>query len=265
MKIDYHVHTGRTIDAEGSVEDYCRAAIEKGVTEICFTNHQEWASVEDGSYDYALTEEEWKGVILEIEQARKKFPMTIKFGVEVGYYPDRVQELKQFINSYPFDYVLGSVHYVEGEHITGESSSVRPEEEAKAIYQSYFRILKEAIESRLFDCIGHFDLPRKQFSYIDSSYYLGFVSECIGAMVKNRVGFEVNTGGLYRPHKEQYPQKVILARMQEAGVNKVTMGSDCHKPALIAYGFDEVMGLLKEVGFSRICTFRRRAMNHYLI
>lgn len=266
MLIDYHVHTNTSTDAVPGLHDYCKRAVELGFDELCITNHHEWISVVDGKYEYAMTGSEIKQLINEVEVAKKEFPLNIKFGVELGFHEMYEKEILDFSKKHPFDYIIGSVHVVNGEMIAGEEPLVdMPIEIVNKRYAEYFRLLKRAIELGFCDCVGHFELPRKEMPQLEFADYKKLVKPCIDAMKRNNVGFELNTGGWRRYQNDAYPRKEILDMFYKAGIKKITVGSDCHKVDEFGYRVSEGLRVLKEAGFENICTFSKREPSFWKI
>ncbi len=267
MLIDYHVHTNYTVDAEGTVDEYCKAAVKNGFSEICFTNHMEWSCVADGTYGFALRDESWRQHIDEIESARQRYPeLRIKLGVELGYFEQWRKDIVSFPKKYPFDYVLGSLHWVNGRllsAVAGEKRE-RPADYA-VIYREYFRELDRMINIGNFDCIGHFDIVKKNMPGVDLSEYIDEVLVCIKSMKNHDIGFELNTMGWDYPCKEPFPSPGVLGLLHDAGIRKVTIGSDTHHPQMQGFRIKEGISLLKDAGFDKICTFlKRKARYHNL-
>lgn len=259
MLIDYHIHTNTSEDASLTVFECCSLAAKKGFRELCITNHHELLSVDAGTYEYALKDKEIYELFEQAREAEKRFGISVKIGVELGYYEDREKELKEFINKFPFDYIVGGIHFINGSPIATEKVVLDADKEyVKEKYKEYFRLLEKAIEASLFDCVAHFELPRKETPNLDFVEYKGMVTECIKAMKKNNIGFELNTGGWRRYHNEAYPRKEILEMLKEAGIKKVTIGSDCHCLEEFGFGVERGIELLRNQGFNNLCTFQKR-------
>ncbi len=259
MLIDYHIHTNTSLDAIPTVAETCEKAASIGLKEICITNHHELGSVWSGTYNYALSEYKMKKLILEIEECRNKFDLQIRLGAEIGYYEGYEKELISFISKYPFDYIIGGIHFVEGTLIVSETPLLDADEDfAKTRYIKYFKLLKKAINSGFFDCVAHFDLPKKELPFLKFSEYKKEVSECINAMKSKNIGFELNTSGWRRYHKEQYPGNEVLRLLKKAGIKKITIGSDSHNIDELGNDIDRGISVLKENGFKQICTFNKR-------
>jgi len=253
--IDYHLHTNMTVDSNMTAVELAKKAKEIGLHEICITNHQDWADVASKKYHYASTEEDWDRFLGELKDARQILP--IKFGLELGYWSEHIDSINRFAQSRDFDFILGSIHIMRGKIISAE----KPHEDIENVpgwYKSYFKRLKEMIENMNFDCIGHFDIVKKSAPFLDFKHYKTEVLQCINAMRKKGVGFELNTMGWNHDCNDCYPSPEILKMLYDAGITKVTIGSDSHEPRLIGTHFERGIKLLKEIGYRKICTFDKR-------
>ena len=74
---------------------------------------------------------------------------------------------------------------------------------------------------------------------------------------KKDLTMEINTGGLRKDVKEQYPSKEIILRMYEYDI-PIVLGSDAHSPDAIAWEFKEVIKMLKKIGYSQLAHFHQR-------
>jgi len=257
MKIDYHLHTKHSIDGHGDVRDYCLSAIKKGFGEICITNHQEWTSVADGQYSFALTDQQWEYVIRDVESARIEFPnLRIKFGVELGWYPKYKKEILAFSKKYPFDFILGCVHRVSGIWVPQITSPLRTDE--IEFYKKYYERLQEMVSQGFCNCVGHLDIVTKSSKILPFEGYRNSVIDCIEEMKKQNIGFELNSRGWAYPNAQAYPSPEILKLLNEAGIRQVTIGSDSHKPDGLGFEYEKSVQLLKKAGFVKICTYDRQ-------
>ena len=256
--INYHMHINYSIDATATLGDYCKRAAELNFKEICITNHQEWVSVADGTYDFALTEDKWKKVADEIKKARIAEPhLKIKLGVELGYFPEYKNEIAQFVRRWLFDYVVGSIHFVNGILIADERHQINPKNHIQW-YRDYFTVLKEMVRSMDFDCIAHFDIVKKTSPKVGFLEYKDIIEDIIMLMKEKNIGLELNTMGWGYKCKEQFPCIEILQLMHDRGIKKVTIGSDSHRVEDFDYKLKEGLDLLRKIGFKEICTFTQR-------
>lgn len=254
MLTDYHVHTNTSEDAKATVWGHCVKAAELGISEFCITNHHEAPGVHGG--DYSLDEHKIKNLRKEIAEAKQYYNLRIKLGVEIGYYEHLHEELEAFIEKHNFDFVLGSVHVANNDIISAEEMFSLSD--VIKSYREYFRLLKKAIESGYVDCVGHIDLPRKYMGQLDCEEYITMVADCLKSMKKNNVGFEINTSAWRKGYNGPYPSEEILKMLKEAGIKKVTIGSDSHDSSTLGYGFAKAKGILKKHGFEHFCTFSAR-------
>ena len=258
MIVDYHMHLrdereGVAHDAH-SVEPFVEAAHDAGVDEIGFTEHAYYFTqlrtlwsvpyqVERCVYDL----DAYVGAVL---QARER-GLPVKLGLELDYVPGREDETRALLAPYPWDYLLGSVHFVDGLGIDGAprlADAVGVEE----MWRRYFEMLTRAAGSGLFDSLSHPDLAkvfgdRLEYDYTDIS----------DAIAESGVAVEVSTAGLRKPVGELYPHPDFLGACRERGV-PVTTGSDAHVPSLVGRDFDRARELLRSAGYETITVFDRR-------
>ncbi|MFO7711151.1 MAG: histidinol-phosphatase [Candidatus Woesearchaeota archaeon] len=252
---DYHIHTNYTFDAQSTVDEYCQKACQLGIDELCFTNHQE----DHPSLKLALTDEEWERHFQEVENAREKYPgLDLRVGVELGYYPGDEEKLRRFTEKFPFDYVLGSVHSVNGDMIAAPCINDVSLDVAIGISVEYFDLVKKAISSGIFDAIGHIDLVKRQIPGLPWEVYKDMLEECGELMKKHDVGFEVNTGGYRQPVGDPYPNSYGLSLFASQGIDKITLGSDAHRKEDLGDGFDEAIGLILSCGYDSVCSYDKR-------
>jgi histidinol-phosphatase (PHP family) len=260
MLINYHIHTGYTVDAEGSVDDFCAKAEKLGYSEICITNHQEFRAVTDKSYNYALKDKDWERCLKEIDGTRLKYPsLKIRKGVELGYEPEFKSKFVEFPNKYDFDYVLASLHAVRGLYRSGKLiEKYKDKRNATEAYKIYYNELADALSIGCFDSVGHFDGLKRHVASTPVSNYIEEVERCIKLIKEKNLCVELNTDGSRVRTGECYPSPEILKIMYKAGIRKVTIGSDCHTPEDFDHGIEKGMKVLKDIGFKEICTFEKR-------
>jgi histidinol-phosphatase (PHP family) len=253
MRVNYHIHSNYSADAVPTIRENCLKASELGFDEICITNHQEWPDMYNGDKRYYLSDSEWKHAIGEIGHCRKEFPgLAIKLGVELGYMEGKEGEILRFLEKYPFDYVLGSVHCINGRFISEYRDGIH------SMYRNYYSLLKKMLSAGYCDCVGHFDIVKKFTELQDPSLYIEDVRECISIMKNKGIGFELNAMGWSHRNRECYPSPLILKMLHESGIRKATIGSDCHELSEFDYRIDEGLKILRETGFREICTFTQR-------
>lgn len=252
--IDLHIHTSFSPDAHLPPELACRAAEARDIKIIGFADHAEFLEKDDAYIDLYDS----AGIQAEISKLRKMYKdkLEILFGVEIGYIPGKESQIEEFLDSYPFDYSIGSVHYVDEVLV---SRWTREQELAGKSFMPYFEALLAASESGLFQILGHLDYVRK-YMFSPQRYardeYEGIIDRILDAALKSGLVLEANTSGWRQATEEPYPGEKILKRFAEIG-GSVTIGSDAHKYYEVGYGYRRACELLRRAGFSQIEVLRK--------
>jgi histidinol-phosphatase (PHP family) len=275
MLLDYHVHPDYSIDARGTIQEYCRTALEIGINEICFTTHYDILPNRreiDGYVrrqgDYIPTTDNWLPEYLsEIEAVRITYAgqgLTVKAGLEVDYHPVVEDQLRAILAAHEFDYVLGAVHCLDRYSIAIESDCALyyRGKSALQVCEAYYSLLAAAVDSNLFDTIAHLDLYKKFAApYLGPAIdrtHTGLLEPILAAMAARGTGIEINTKNWYKGLPEPSPSRDLLQLCREQGITVVTIGSDCHRPEDLGKGVSRAMDLARSLGFASITKFTRR-------
>jgi histidinol-phosphatase (PHP family) len=254
--VDYHLHTVRCGHAQGRLEEYAATAVSLGLAEIGFSDHFPMLHMEDPSLSMGM--EELPDYVREVEELRLGFPeLEIRLGIEVDFIPETVERLPALLAAFPFDYIMGSIHFVDG---FGFDDSRNLDgyvgRDLFALWERYFDLLGEAAESGLFDVLAHPDLIKK-FGFRPDVDVRRLYEDCLDRVAATDLAMEVNTGGLRKPVKEIYPDEGFLFLCRERDI-PVTLGSDAHHPSEVAEGFEEALLLLRNVGYEGLVGFKGR-------
>ena len=241
---DYHVHTTFS-DGKNTPEEMVRAAINKGMSEIGFSDHS-YVSFDDGYTIKHGKVDEYKREIARLEE-KYRDKIKILCGIEQDFYSEGYAE--------GFDYVIGSVHYV---NIGGKYLSVDETEEifvngAKnffggdyiAFAEEYFNTVAKLAERRDVDIVGHFDLIAKYNEnnrYFDenNNRYVAAWKKVADKLIAANKTFEINTGAISRGYRtEPYPSAKIREYITSKG-GKFILSSDSHSAEYLCYYFDEI-------------------------
>lgn len=270
--VDYHVHTVHSVDASGTVADYCSRAREIGLREICFTNHCELDPRRDDSFivfDGRREPFSRKGLLRlqeEILAARDRFKgqgLDVKFGIEVGYFTGIEPVLEEISRGAELDFVIGAIHCLD--HICIDSSRECGQyfgaHRVDEYLAEYFSAVAGLVRSRMFDSVAHFDVFKKY----GIGYYgrdvqripRGIVEEVFQMMRKNGTALELNTAGM-RYMQEFYPAPSLMKIARDSGLEIITIGSDSHRPEDLGKDLFPAIELLKSLGFEAVTTYTRR-------
>lgn len=260
MIVDYHMHLRNgneeiALDTR-SVDPYVRAAHAAGVDEIGFTEHgyyfQQLGSLWTVPYMLERCVYDIEPYVEAVMGARGR-GLPVKLGLEVDYVAGREEETRELLASYPWDYLLGSVHFIGELSVDGEEALLVDAVGVEEAWRLYFETLAAAARSGLFDSLSHPDLV-KIFGARAASFDYGPVAR---AIADSGVAVEVSTAGLGKPVRELYPHPEFLAACRARDV-PVTLASDAHSPDVVGRDFDRALALLRAAGYETVTVFEQR-------
>ncbi|MCQ6562736.1 PHP domain-containing protein [Paenibacillus mendelii] len=182
----------------------------------------------------------------------------IALGVEADYFPGGEEELGALLSQYELDFVIGSVHFIDGWGFDNPQTEYKfAGEDLVTLYRNLFDHLLGAIRCGLFDIIAHPD-NLKVFNYRpNEEALLPMYEEVAAAMKEADVATEINTGLAYRyPVKEMCPSPAFLRVIHSHGV-PITLSSDSHFPDDIGTLLDQAADLAAEVGYEEVVYFEK--------
>jgi len=254
---DYHMHTPLCRHAVGEPDDYARHALAVGLSEIGFSDHSPMARDDFDNWRMYLSQlDEY---VEKVRRAQKNFPqLAIRLALEVDYLPGHEDWIRDLAARHPWDYFIGSVHYVSDSWAIDDPQKLSEwkNRDSFEVWQVYFERLTKAAESRLFEIIGHADLPKK-FGHQPPANWTKLYAPFLAAAKKSGTAIELNTAGLRKDCKEIYPHRDILAEAFRQGV-PITFGSDAHAPGEVGMNFTEAVQLASSVGYRECLRFNRR-------
>ncbi len=259
---DYHLHTNYSIDSKVSIEDRVIWAIENGINEICLTDHVE-CGYHGNSYkphDFTTYKKQIKNL-----QELHNDKIKIKFGMELGLNQDAKRSAKELVETYDFDFIIGSTHEVNRVPLYESSTYYTGKDKITAFNEYLEEVLANSLLFDEFDVYGHFDYIYRYSNYNDNKLHYRDHKELIDAIFKNFVergkGIEINLSGVRYGHNSFHPNLEILTAFKKQGGEIVTIGSDTHnlqesRPLII-----QAQDMMKEAGFDYIATFDKRQPN----
>jgi histidinol-phosphatase (PHP family) len=265
--LDYHMHLrGAAEGREGAldhrveaIQPFLETARTAGVDEIGFTEHvyyfRRTRPLWDVPYHAERCVYDLEPYVDAIIEA-KRLGLPVKLGLEVDYVRGREDETRELLADYPWDYLLGSIHYIDG---LGVDAAPRLIDAVgvEAGWRRYFDALAAAAESRLFDSLAHPDLVKIFGARPERALEEELHEQVVEAIAAAGVALEVSTAGLRKPVGELYPDPHLLAVARARGV-PVTLASDAHEPALVGRDFDRALELLRAAGCDTITAFDER-------
>jgi histidinol-phosphatase (PHP family) len=254
--VDYHMHLRAPDEAiehsVEAVERFVERAAERGIDEIGFTEHV---------YYFEQTRPLWsmpyhlERCVYDIEPyvdavvEAKRRGLPVKLGIEVDYEPGLEEETAQALAPYPWDYVLGSIHFLDGLGIDAEPSLV-DSVGAEQAWRRYYEALGQAAQTGLFDSLAHPDLVKFHGPEIEWDW-----DAVAGSL--DGVAIEVSSAGLHKPHGKLYPSPPFLAAAHDRGL-PITLASDAHIPQNVGRDLDRAIDHARGAGYETVTVFERR-------
>lgn len=274
MKVDYHIHNHFSPDSEEDSHKIVRQALEKGIKEICITNHPELhdKSTGKGIFDRREARERFRKIKTDIDEAQKEYPaIRIGFGIELEYVEEWMEDLAKFVQETNFDFILGSVHIVKGINISSHkfADEFYSKNDEDTAYSAYFENLLKLVEWGHLDEVAHFDICKKYgykfYGPFRPEKYKNQIMRILEVMVKKGIGLELNTNCMNDKCHEIFPHPTILRWAVEVGIRNFTLGSDAHKEKHVGQYLNEAIEIARKVGITAISTYLKRKPTPYSI
>ena len=257
LPADYHMHTPLCHHAVGEPTELAAHAVKIGLTEIGFSEHNPMKR--DDFDNWHMYESRLDEYVEKVRKAQRDFPtLSIKLSLEVDYLPGHEEWIRGLAARHPWDYFIGSVHYVSDSWDLDNPTKLSEwkKRDTFEVWSIYFDRLTMAAESGLFEIIGHADLPKK-FCFVPKEDCTKLFTRFLDAARKTDTAIELNTAGLRKECKEIYPAPSILRLAREKNV-AITFGSDAHAPGEVGMDFSKAIQLARDVGYSNCCRFTQR-------
>ena len=246
MLVDYHVHALGHLDREHTLEnliEYMEYAKKNKIKEIGFADHDRYL----GDLDFSL-----------YQKVQSLYPdINIRIGLEIDYFPNKIEEIKCFLSSYNFDYVIGSVHYV-GEWMF---DAAKLQENFKnwdidELYRRYLELVVEGAQTGFFPLIGHLDLL-KIFGHRPTKGLRETYGWALKEISKTGVVLELNTNGWYKPVGELYPEPMLINLLFEHNI-PITLSSDAHQADQVGRDVNKALEIAKKAGYNKIAVLGKK-------
>ena len=259
MKANYHIHSHHSGDSSTPMEEMILEGIKLGFDTMCFTEHQDYDYPNIG-INFLLNTDDYLEEF-QLMKNRYKDQVELLFGVELGLQPHLTSQLQTYVNSYPFDFIIGSSHLVNRQdpyYLTFFEG--RNETDC---YMEYFTSIIENLQSFTdFSVYGHLDYivrygPNKNANYSYEKYRF-VIDNILSILIEKGLGLELNTAGFKYGLGHAHPHSDILKRYRQMGGEIITVGSDAHQPEHLAYDFSLVKEILKNCGFHYYTVFHNR-------
>jgi histidinol-phosphatase (PHP family) len=176
----------------------------------------------------------------------------------VDYLPGHELWIRELAARHPWDYFIGSVHYVSDSWDIDNPAKLSEwkQRDTFEVWSLYFERLAMAAASGLFEIIGHADLPKK-FGHRPTQDCAPLYEKFLTTVKQHDCAIELNTAGLRKDCREIYPSRALLELAFRMGV-PITFGSDAHAPEEVGMNFAEAVQLAQATGYRECCRFAGR-------
>lgn len=255
--VDYHMHTHLCGHAEGLPEDYVKHAISLGLAEIGFSDHAPLFSHRDPTITMDFKDLPLYQSMIEGVKRRYQKEISIKIGIETDFLPDYQEQTRALMQEYLYDYVIGSVHFLQGWGFDNPTELKEwQHHDIDLVYELFYEHLRMSAQSKIFDIIGHADLVKK-FGHRPKSNLRDEIVKTAEVFHETGIVIEINTAGLRKPVKEIYPSLEVLSIYCQHKV-PITFGSDAHRADEVGKDFDQAFLLAKAAGYKEYVSFKQR-------
>jgi histidinol-phosphatase (PHP family) len=266
IQCDYHMHTPLCQHAAGPMEAYVERAIELGLREVGFSDHNPLPNGFGANVRMKESELEYYVQRVTDLQFQYRGKIDVMLGLELDYIEGLEDYLARQIAAYPWDYILGSVHYLDRECRVGSWSKNYPGG-IDEHYTRYFALVRQLAQSGLCDIIAHLDVVKRN-AQVPTPRGLDQVTATLQTIAQAGLAVEINTSGYRHSELVDGPQPYpALPFVREALALDIplTVNSDAHAPEQVGTKFGEIEGFLKKSGCQHLARFNRRQRELYAL
>ncbi len=257
MLTSYHVHSNFS-DGTSTISEIVEAASSQGLDEVGISDHYV-LTPDNSQLSWSMDLGSLDSYVSAIDEARSQTKgIVVKTGIEADYFPETVEELKKRLAQYDFDYIIGSVHVINGFPIDEHAKFWKDlsDDEINDIVRKYWIHIREMASSRVFDFAAHLDLYKK-FGYRPTGDFSREISEALDALSEANMPVEINTSGWHKEINEAYPSLAILIECKKRDI-PVLINADAHDPSHLTRDYTRAYALMHEAGYEKTTVYTRR-------
>jgi histidinol-phosphatase (PHP family) len=257
MAATYHNHTSWS-DGKCSVAAMVAEAHRLGIDELGISDHLVLHPSGKVPEDWSMLPEQVSAYVAELQAQRADDRPAIRIGLEVDWFPERGDAIADLLSTHQLDFVIGSVHEVDGFEIDYKATAWRQldDDGQNRVHRLYWEQIRSMAESRLFDIVGHLDLTKK-FGFRPTVDLREEMTAALDAIAAADLAVELSTAGWYFPCQEPYPCSALLEQCRQRQI-PVMPASDAHVPQHLIRDFDRAAELLLAAGYTQVARFAER-------
>jgi histidinol-phosphatase (PHP family) len=245
----YHVHS-QWSDGTETIAEVIAGAARQPLLEIGISDHLVMPPNRE-PVPWSIPPHRFEDYLAEIVEAGSGSRIPVRVGVEVDFFPEQMGTILDMLTNRPIDYLIGSVHFVDGFPVDESAAhweALHPAD-VDNIWRGYWRRVEEMARTHVFHLAGHLDLPKK-FAFQPSQSLDSELCPALDAIRAAGMTIELNTSGWDKPCREAYPSEDILTKAIARGI-PIMISADAHRSADLTNHFARAAELLNRLGASR--------------
>lgn len=252
---DSHIHTKFSTDSRANIEDVIEQGDKLGLG-LIITEHMDLTML--GQDKFVFNPSDY------FNEYTKYRNEKMLLGVELGMDLNFINEGKQIIEQTPFDFVLGSVHFIDGLDFYTNKSLFNSRSKKEA-YEKYLECCLSCVRNfDFFDSLAHIDYISRCSIYEDKELYYDDFREIIDELFKVLISagkvIEINGRRLGDKYAVENLKK-LYKRYYDLGGRYITIGSDAHIAGNVGSNFKEIMEIAEYSSLKPVY-FKNRKMEY---
>ena len=191
-----------------------------------------------------------------VQQAAQATGVDVRLGMEVDFIPGKNEQMHALLQDYPWDFLIGSIHEIDG--LLFEKASKGERKEGEALWTRYFTLLREAINSGYFSVVSHPVRMRTQNPFLPRNFDEEL--DRLASEAKQRdIALEINGYDVLN-----YPNLVFrLATACKRHATPISIGSDSHIPEQLGQPYQQSLEIVRRAGITKVRTWKQRVAEEY--
>lgn len=259
LRTDYHTHTPLCHHAQGEPEAFVERALQLGLHSYGIADHAPMPPENEPFDDWRMLCSDLQDYYQWINRAKTAAAdsnLIILSGLECDWMPGLLPWIKHLRALHPWDYLIGSVHYLPGNGSVDDSlyadkcltGSVEED------WNLYWKTVTEMIQSEQFDIVGHIDIV-KIWGRVPAGDVSPYYEQALQALQDSKMAVEINTAGYHKRCAEQYPAEPLLRELIARRI-PIVINSDAHAPEHLSRGWEQGLALLQHICPNRLVQFK---------
>lgn len=261
---DIHNHSKFSHDGVSTLSEMLDTALSLGVGFYGVSEHFDYDLCESSQafYKQSIDEDAYFHTARHLQEDYQGC-MNVLVGAEFGYTDDKKAwgRYENIYKKYAPDFVVNSIHSLNGWDYYSQKPLYKELENGekilrtkKEVYTEYCQLIRRSLDAPYpYDIVGHFGYVSRYYPQDDRAFSLAEFGDEIDEVLKTVIAkdkiLEVNASA-HGLKQICLPSEEILRRYYALGGRKISYASDAHQTSSILRGREQIVALLKEIGFT---------------